>query len=152
MERFEPGEKGTRAQVWIELLGFGVHPRTCSGCQRKVSAVHDWSQREIRDLPVFDADTVLVVGRARVACPACGPKLEALDWLEPYARVTNCMAESVARMCKVMPIKRAAEHYGLHWGTVKDIDKAYLERTLEPARPGKVRLLMMDEFALHNSQ
>jgi len=89
---------------------------------------------------VFDADTVLVVWRARVACPACGPKLEALDWLEPHARVTNRMAENVARMCKVMPIKRVAEHYGLHWGTVKDIDKAYLDRTLEPARPGKVRL------------
>jgi transposase len=87
---------------------------------------------------VFDAETVLVVWRARVACPTCGPKLEALDWLEPHARVTNRLAESVARMCKVMPIKRVAEHYGLHWGTVKDIDKAYLERTLEPARPGQV--------------
>jgi transposase len=62
------------------------------------------------------------------------------------------LAKSVARMCNVMPIKRVAEHYGLHWGTVKDIDKAYLERTLEPARPGKVQLLMMDEFALHKGQ
>ena len=152
VERFEPGAKGARAQVWIELLGFGPHPRVCSGCQRCVRGVHDWSQREVRDLPVFDADTVLVVWRARVACPTCGPKLEALDWLEPHARVTNRMAESVARMCKVMPIKRVAEHYDLHWGTVKDIDKAYLERILEPARPGKVRLLMMDEFALHKGQ
>lgn len=69
VERFEAGEKGIRAQVWIELLGFGVHPRTCSGCQRKVPAVPDWFQREVRDLPVFDADTVRVVCRARAAFP-----------------------------------------------------------------------------------
>ena len=114
-----------------------------------MTGVHDWSQREIRDLPVFDADTILVVWRARVRCPNCGPKLEALDWLDPHARVTNRLAENVAQMCKVMPIKRVAEHYDLHWGTVKEIDKAYLERELEPVRLGKVRLLLVDEFALH---
>lgn len=152
VERFESGVKSPRAQVWIELLGFDDHLRACSGCGRFVKGVHDWSQREIRDLPVFDADTVLVVWRARVPCSACGPKLEALDWLEPHARVTKRLAESVARMCKVMPIKRVAEHYDLHWGTVKDIDKAFLKRALEPVRLGKVRLLMMDEFALHKGQ
>ena len=101
VEMFEPGEKGGRAQGWLELIGFGAHARACSGCQCKVSGVHDWSQREIRDLPVFDAETVLVVWRAGVACPTCGPKLEALDWLEPHARVTTRLAESVARMCQV---------------------------------------------------
>lgn len=149
MDRFEAGAKGPRAEVWIELLGFGDHPRKCSGCGHFVTGVHDWSEREIRDLPMFDADTVLVVWRARVACPRCGPKLEALEWLGSYARVTNRLAENVARLCKVMPIKQVAEHYDLHWGTVKTIDKAYLERELGPVHLGKARLLLMDEFALH---
>jgi transposase len=98
---------------------------------------------------VFGADTILVVWRARVACPSCGPKLEALDWIEPHARVTNRLAESVARMCMVLPIKQVAEHYDLHWGTVKAIDKASLQRALEPAKRGNVRLLLIDEFAIH---
>jgi hypothetical protein len=107
VERFEAGVKGPRAQVWIDLLGLPQsHPRICSGCQRPVRGVHDWSPREVRDLPIFDADTVLMVWRAREACPSCGPKLEALDWLEPHARVTYRLAESAARLCKVMPIKR----------------------------------------------
>jgi transposase len=116
VERFEAGVKGPRAEVWIELLGYGDHPRKCSGCGHFVRSVHDWSEREIRDLPLFDADTVLVVSRARVACPRCGPKLEALDWLEPHARITNRLAENVARLCKAMPIKQVAEHYDLNWG------------------------------------
>ena len=120
VERFEAGVKGPRAQVWIDLLGLPQgHPRICSGCQRPVRGVHDWSPREIRDLPIFDADTILMVWRARVACPSCGPKLEALDWLEPYARVTCRLAESVARLCKVMPIKRfftdLSEDRDPHW-------------------------------------
>lgn len=67
-------------------------------------------------------------------------------------RVTTQLPENVARMCKVMPIKRVAEHYGLHWGTVKEIDKAHLKRELEPVKLGKVKLLLMNEFALHKGQ
>ena len=141
--------KGPRAEVWIDLLAQGDHPRKCSGCGDFVHRVHDWSEREIRDLPLFDADTVLLVSRARVACPKCGPRLEAIDWLESYARVTKRLAESVARLCKVMPIKRVAEHYGLHWSTVKEIDKAHMKRELEPVKLGNVKMLLMDEFALH---
>ena len=151
-DRFEAGVKGSRAEVWIDLLAFGDKPRLCCTCGKFANRVHDWSEREVRDLPVFDMDTVLVVSRARVACLTCGPRLEALSWLEPHARVTNRLAENVARMCKVMPIKRVAEHYNLHWSTVKEIDKAYLKRELEPPKRGNVKLLLMDEFALHKGQ
>lgn len=152
VERFKPGVKGPRAEAWIDLLDAGDHLRKCSGCGHFVRRVHDWSSREVRDLPIFDADTVVMLWRARVACPSCGPKLEELDWLEPFARVTKRLAQSVARLCKVLPIKQVAEHYDLHWDTVKAIDKAYLSRELEPVRLGKVRLLLMDEFALHKGQ
>jgi len=150
-ERFDAGVKGPRAELWIELLGHG-DLRKCSGCGHFVAAVHDWTEREIRDLPVFDADTYLVVWQARVSCPRCASKPEVLDWVEPSARVTKRLAQSVARMCKVMPIKRVAEHFNLHWSTVKAIDKAHLERDLGPVKLGRTRLLMMDEFALHKGQ
>jgi transposase len=44
-----------------------------------------------------------------VLCPNCGPKVEHLDWLEPYSRVTSRLALSVARMCKVMALLHVAE-------------------------------------------
>jgi len=148
VERFEAGVKGDRAEAWIELLGKGNGPRRCSGCGRCVRGIHDWSHREIRDLPILDADTILHVWRCRVACPQCGPKLEVLDWLEPYARVTNRLADSVARLCRVMPIKQVAAFYDLHWSTVKAIDKAHLEKELGPPDFTNVELLLIDEFAL----
>ena len=70
-----------------------------------------WSPREVRDLPIFDADTILMVWRARVACPSCGPRLEALDWLEPYARVVDKKGalDSLAKIIGLM--KDEAENF-----------------------------------------
>jgi len=106
VERFEAGEKGPRAEVWIELRPLGNRRHRCGGCGRKVHRVHDWHERWIRDLPCFGADTRLFVNLCRVACPVCGPRTERVEWLAPHARVTRRMAGSVARLCKVLAIKQ----------------------------------------------
>jgi len=90
----------------------------------------------------------LLVQRFRVACPKCGPKLEHLAWLERYARVPKRSAESVARLCRVLPVKHVADFCGLGWDAVKAIDKAYLEVTLGEADLSDLTVLAMDEFAI----
>jgi transposase len=58
------------------------------------------------------------------------------------------MAQSVARMCREVPIKFVAEQFGLGWGQVKRIHKAYLQDELgEPDLSGLTEI-GMDEFAL----
>ena len=120
----------------------------CSGCGELSSAVHETEERWVRDLPLLDAETRLLVHRRRVQCAGCGPKLERLSWLEPYARVTRRLAESVAQLCRVLPIRHVASFYGLSWDTVKAIDRAWLERHLEPQVVEPVDTILMDEFAL----
>ena len=121
----------------------------CSGCGEWVAAVHDLQERRVRDLPIFGMPIELIVPRVRVLCPRCGPKLEQLPWLEPYARVTVRLADSVARLCKLMSIRHVAQFYGLAWTTVKRIDKRHLERELGPVDLEGVRVIAMDEFAIH---
>ena len=140
---------GDKPIIEITLKAKAGWVGECSGCGRSVASVHEYVLRRVRDLPILDAQTHVRLERRRLACPECGPKLERLDWLEPYARVTTRLAESVARLCKVLPIKHVATHYGLGWDTVKEIDKAWLERTLGPVDLSGVRQLLMDEFALH---
>jgi transposase len=111
--------------------------------------VHDAERRRVRDLPLFEARVELIVPRLRVRCAHCGPQLERLEWLEPYARVTNRLAHSVARLCRLMPVRHVAGFYGLAWTTVKQIDRRHLERELGPVDLTGVRILGMDEFALH---
>ena len=147
-ERFEAGRKGAEPEVWIELLPEPVGVMECSGCGAKTHCLHDMSDRWVRDLPILEAQTHLLVWRRRVNCPHCGPKLEALSWLEPYDRVTRRLAQSVGRMCKVLPVKHVAEHYGLNRKTVKRLDKRYLEETLGPVDLEGVEQIAMDEFAI----
>ena len=106
--------------------------RYCSGCGEFSAAIHDLEERRVRDLPVFEHRVELIVPRVRVACPRCGPRLERLGWLAPYARVTQRLAESVGRLCEVMAIRHVARFFGLDWKTVKRIDRARLERSLGP--------------------
>ncbi len=142
-------EEDEKAQVWIELTPLPGIGRRCSGCGRMVESVHDVTPRWVRELPILGAETWLWLERVRVACPECGPKLEELEWLAPYSRMTRRMAENVVRLCRVLPIKHVAEYLNLSWDTVKAVDKAYLEEQLGPVDLSGVEQIVMDEFAIH---
>jgi len=121
--------------------------RCCSGCGVS-AAIHDLEERRVRDLPVFEHRVELIVPRVRVACPHCGPRLERLSWLDPYARVTQRLAESVGRLCAVMAIRHVARFFGLDWKTVKRIDRVRLERALGPVDLDGIEVIALDEFAI----
>lgn len=147
-QRFEAGVKGPEAEVWLELLPRSGHALVCGHCGGAADRVHDMAERWVRDLPILGAQTHLLVWRRRVACPRCGVKLEALAWLEPYDRVTKRLAESIGRMCAILPVKHVADYYGLDRKTVKRLDKRYLTRTLGPVDLSGVEEIVMDEFAI----
>lgn len=137
-------------QSWcvIQLAPICGYLRCCSGCGRRTAAVHEYEERRIRDLPLFEHRVELRVPRIRVACPRCGPKLERLAWLEPYARVTRRLAESVGQLCTVMALRHVASYFDLNRKTVKQLDRQRLERTLGPADLDGVEVIALDGFAI----
>ncbi|MGH7718216.1 MAG: ISL3 family transposase [Gemmatimonadaceae bacterium] len=145
----EPG--GTRSgapQITIELAAIPGHPRYCSRCGRATTEVHEVTVRRVRELPILDAETWLLVPQARVRCPGCGPTVEALPWLDRYARMTTRFAESVARLARVLPVLQVADWFGLSWDTVKAIDARAMAARLGPVDLSGVRVIAIDEFAL----
>ena len=148
VRRFDSKGNGMRDEVWIELYPDPEYPMICSRCSEKVSAVHEWTERWIRDLPAWGADTRLLVHLRRVKCARCGTAIEKVAWLSPYARVTDRLANSAAILCRDMPIRQVAEHYGLSWDTVKRIHKAYLRQHIAEPDLSEVSMLGMDEFAI----
>ncbi|ARJ66103.1 transposase [Magnetospirillum sp. ME-1] len=139
---------GHKPAIWITLAGQPGRAMICEGCGQTVEGVHESTVRAVRDLPILDAETWLLVPRCRLACPRCGPRLERLAWLGRYARVTARLAESVAKLCHVLPVKQVAGFFGLAWSTVKAIDKKYLAQTLGPVDLAGIREIAMDEFAI----
>lgn len=49
-----------------------------------------------------------------------GINTERLSWLEPYARITNRLRIYIELL---LPIKHIAQLTGVHWHTIKEIDK-----------------------------
>jgi transposase len=131
VERIEPTEASGKPRVEVTLER---ESRTfqCSGCGKETTKVHETLIRCVRDLPILDAETHVWVPRYRVACPTCGPTLEALSWLSPWDRVTQRLAESVIRLCRVLPVKHVAA----------------LADQLLPVDLSGVTRIAMDEFAL----
>ena len=76
-----------------------------SGCDEKRLSVHDWDLRQVHELLVFDADCRLFVPRRRVACLDCWAEVEEQAWLDWYSQVMARLAENVARLCRLMPVK-----------------------------------------------
>ena len=146
--RYDSDVAEIRPEIWIELFPDETIPMECSGCGEIATKVHECVERWINDLPAWGADTELLVHLRRVKCVRCGTAMEKVPWLEPYARVTKRLAQSIARLCDVLPIKQAAEFYGVAWHTAKRIHKHYLEQTLGAPDLSNLTEIGMDEFAI----
>jgi transposase len=140
--------RGEQSWCVLRLQAVQGWLRQCSHCGESTRAVHDWQERRVRDLPLFEHRVELLVQRVRVACARCGPKLERLSWLQPYARVTRRLGESVAQLCRVASIRHVAHFFGLDWKTVKELDFASLEHQLGPVDLDGLEVIGMDEFAI----
>lgn len=144
-----PGGTASGApQITIALEALPSTPRYCSRCGQRVGPLHDVTTRRVRELPILDAETWLLVPLARVDCAQCGPTIEGLPWLDRYARMTKRFAESVARLAQVLPIQHVADWFGLSWDTVQAIDHAALTARLGPIDLTGLQRIAIDEFAI----
>lgn len=151
---FWEGFTVTRFQRHADALHLDLEPTPdtpprCSGCQRVGSPVHEYRWRTLRDLPILGHPVWLRVRLRRVHCPYCGPKQEQVRWLGRYARLTCRLAETVAHWCSKLPIRHVAALFGLHWDTVRLLERRRLAQQLDALPEPEPRRLVMDEFALY---
>lgn len=85
----------------------------------------------------------------RVCCASCGACMQQVSWLDRHARLTQRLAQAVALGCAKLPVKHVAEFFGLHWSTVREIDRRRLQALIAGLPEPEPRRLVMDEFALY---
>ena len=78
--RQEIDETARTLKLWVRRKR-GNKKVICSGCGKSVSGIHEICEREVRDLPVFQFRTTVVIELYRVRCPSCGPKIERVEQL-----------------------------------------------------------------------
>lgn len=135
--------------VQITLAANPAQPLLCSDCQRAGLPVHEYCRRRVRDLPMLGKAVLLHITLRRVACPDCGSRMESVSWLDRHARLTRRLADTVSMMCARLPTAHVAELFGLHWSTVRTVDRRRLETAVAALPPPQPRRLVMDEFALY---
>jgi transposase len=102
----------------------------------------------VRDLGLAHARVDLIVPQRKVRCDTCGVRVEALSFAEPYRRFTKRFERAVAQLCRKLSIRDVAEHYGLSWHTVKEIDRRRLVSEVGTPCYDGLRLLAVDEIAV----
>lgn len=141
---------GDPEEIWITLRRRPDAPLFCGACGREASRIHERQTRIVRDLPLFDAHTYLRIESCRVWCEHCGgPKRLLIDWLDEQQRVTRRLADSILKLCAHVAISHIARFFGIHWHTVKRLDKRRLQAQFGAPDFSGVRVIGVDEFALH---
>jgi len=124
------------------------HP-VCHLCGQKISSVHSWTQRSIRDLNLASTKIWIRCEYRKLFCANCQRiSIEELELFHPYLRVTRRLATYIHHLCRMMTVTEVAQHLQLDWKTVKEIDKQYLEAQYSQPNYDGLRILAVDEISL----
>lgn len=151
MWRQEIDEQDKRLKLWVRRKS-GNRKLICSGCGQRVDAIHEVCEREVRDLPVFEFRTTVVIELYRVRCPECGPKIERVDQLPSKAPFSKRFEDAVGLACEGASARQVARAFRLSESTVRAIDLRYLERWAAGRKKPALRQMGVDEIHLGKKQ
>ncbi len=151
MWRQEIDEPGKRLTLWVRRKR-GNKKLTCSGCGQRVDAIHEICEREVRDLPVFEFRTTVVIELYRVRCPQCGPKIERVEQLPSKAPFSKRFEDAVGLACEGASARQVARAFRLSESTVRAIDLRCLERWSAARKKPPLRQMGVDEIHLGKKQ
>jgi transposase len=149
--RQEVDEQGKRLKLWVRRKR-GNKKLICSGCGQRVESIHEICEREVRDLPVFEFRTTVVIELYRVRCPQCGPRIERVDQLPRKAPFSKRFEDAVGLACEGASARQVARAFRLSESTVRAIDLRYLERWAGARRKPPLRQMGVDEIHLGKKQ
>lgn len=151
MWRQEIDEQGKRLKLWVRRKR-GNKKLICSGCGQRVETIHEICEREVRDLPVFEFRTTVVIELYRVRCPQCGPKIERVDQLPSKAPFSRRFEDAVGLACEGASARQVARAFRLSESTVRAIDLRYLKRWATARKKPALRQMGVDEIHLGKKQ
>lgn len=135
-------------EVQIRLEPDPTVPLRCGHCLAQCSRIHEQLTRRVRDLPMVGHPVRLEVVLYRLACASCGQRLQHVAWLARHSRLTRRLEQAAAQACTRMAVAHVAQWLGLHWSTVRALDKQRLLAEVAALPALEPRRLIMDEFAL----
>ena len=120
----------------------------CPKCQSfDTKLVRTGSTRDISGLSVGEKRCIMRVEIRRIICNSCDSSCqEPIKFVpKPYVKYTKWCARYVLKLRREMSIKAVAYFTGLHWDTVKDIEKNFLKKAYKTICLSNIQYLGIDE-------
>ena len=153
----ETTSAGGKAYCFHGDLYFDRDDFTCECCRCRME-IHNTYHIQLRHVCIGDHVTFVLMDKHQFICPKCGQtEMQQIPFQAEHHRIT---VELLAYTEKLLSLgytnKEVSGLTGLHQGTVKDIDKARLQRLYtedgktfrKPAQ--QANHLAIDEFKLHD--
>jgi transposase len=122
----------------------------CSECGGRDLIAHGRVEhRRWQTIPIGKKRVWIRFDVPRVECRGCGVTRQlAVGFAEPKKSYSRALAGYVLELLRWMTIQDAADHTGLAWDTVKDIQKRYLQRQFAKPKLKGLRHLAIDELCI----
>jgi transposase len=105
--------------------------------------------RPFRTLPIGRTAVTLRAEIPRLLCHDCGKTRQAaISFAAPRRTYTKSFERYVLELSQHMTIKDVAEHLGVSWDVVKDIQKRYLHKKFSKPKLKHLRQIAIDEISV----
>lgn len=121
----------------------------CEACGSRNVRPRGKVQRRFRSLPLGKRPTAVVLAIPRVACQSCGVVRQVEVAFADHRRsYTKAFERYVLELSRCMTILDVAQHLGISWDVVKDIQKRDLSRRYSKPNLKNLRKIAIDEIAV----
>ena len=132
---------------------FTIHqePDTCRcpTCGSSRVRLRGRVERRFRSLPIGKRPTFVVLPIPRVECSACGTVRQvAVPFADPRRSYTASFERYALELGRRMTIRDVANHLGVSWDLIKDIQKRDLTRRFAKPKLKHLRNIAIDEIAV----
>jgi transposase len=120
----------------------------CSDCGSAEVIGRGQSYRRFRMVPIGRKPVYLALAIPRVECRRCHVVRQVkLGFADSRVSYTKAFARYALELSRYMTIKDVAEHLGISWDVIKEIQKADLRRRFDRPKLKRLRQIAIDEIS-----
>lgn len=120
---------------------------TCPCCESRKLIRRGASHRRFMALPIGRKKIQIELPIQRVECKGCGAIRQVkVDFADEHSRYMRGFERYVLELSSHTTISDAANHLGVSWDVVKDIQKRYLQRKFSRPKLGRLKQIAIDEI------
>lgn len=143
----------TRESLTLKLEA--TEPAICPRCGEPCTKIHDTRCRLVRDAPFPGVTMVWLLVPIRRVRYRCGcHRTETIPWIAHHEQCTNRFIALIQNQMRGQDASTTgvAAKYNLGWDAVRRFDKEQLEALFKDVNTRDLRIIAVDEIAIHKGQ